>query len=366
MHGSFDIFEYLEYLRARWMFLCACCAIAAVLAGTISLLTTRQYTASASILIDAPAGNDPRAATAVSPVYLESLKTYEHFANSDTLFLRAIERFLLQGSTRTTAADSLMRRVLKVTKPRDTKLLEIHVTLPDPKKAQAVAQFIAEETVNLNRSLSRQSDDEFTAQARKQLEAARARLDQVQKDFEQASRQPTESLRSELDGLMDLKERLRRDLVNTSVDSADYAAQQKSAPASDTQRIRDIAGVAGRLEALRLEIESINRSVGEKETALTERRGHLDKLEADRRTARAAYDAAAMHVNDIELSAGVRGERLKIIDPGIVPQHPSSPNIVLNVLAALLVALVAAMIWVTVLFSWQLRRRSVYDRPAYR
>jgi succinoglycan biosynthesis transport protein ExoP len=367
MNGSFDIFEYLGYLRTRWMFIASCCAIAGVLAASISLLLPKQYTATASVLIDAPAGNDPRAATAVSPVYLESLKTYEHFANSDTLFLRAIDRFQLQVQTRPTPADSLKRRVLKVTKPRDTKLLDINVTLPDPKKAQAVVQFIAEETVNLNRSLSRQSDEEFTAQARKQTEAARARLQQAEKDVvEQAGQHPMESLRSELDGLLDLKQRLQRELVTTSVDVADYAAQQRAAPATDPQRVRDMAGVAGRVEALRREVESINRDITGKESALAEWRGRLDRLEADRRTARAAYDTAAMRANETELSAGARGERLKIIDPGIVPQHPSSPNLVLNVMAALLAAVAVAILYVSVAFGSQLRRRAVYERPVYR
>ena len=32
-----------------------------------------------------------------------------------------------------------------MTKPRDTRLLEIRVTLGNPEKAQAVAQFLAEE-----------------------------------------------------------------------------------------------------------------------------------------------------------------------------------------------------------------------------
>ena len=33
---------------------------------------------------------------AVSPIYLESLKTYEHYAESDSLFQNALDRFGLR------------------------------------------------------------------------------------------------------------------------------------------------------------------------------------------------------------------------------------------------------------------------------
>ena len=227
--SSFDPFEYFLYVRTRWKFILASCLAAAILAATISLILPKRYTATASILIDAPAGNDPRAATAVSPIYLESLKTYERFADSDTLFVRAVQRFHLREEEASSAAiDSLRRRVLKVTKLRDTKALEISVTLKDPTKAQAVAQFIAEETVNLNHSLSRQSDDESVEQARRQVEALRARLDEAEKLLNQESaRSPVESVQSEMRSLVDLKERWQRELVEANADIADFKAQLK-------------------------------------------------------------------------------------------------------------------------------------------
>ena len=59
-------------------------------------LQPRQYTATARIVIEPPAGTDLRSAMAVSPIYLESLKTYEQFASGDSLFQKAIEQFDLR------------------------------------------------------------------------------------------------------------------------------------------------------------------------------------------------------------------------------------------------------------------------------
>src|SRR4029077_18088281 len=105
-----------------------------------------QYTAVATLLIEAPATSDARANAGVSPVYLESLKSYEEFASGDSLFLKACQKFDLLAGPNPPAVEALKRSVLRVEKLKDTKVLQIRVTLRDPRKAQAVAQYLAEET----------------------------------------------------------------------------------------------------------------------------------------------------------------------------------------------------------------------------
>ena len=78
----------------RWTTPAISCAAAVLLVILFSLVAERKYTATSRIVIEAPAGSDLRAAMAVSPIYLESLKTYELFAASDNLFLQAVEQFL--------------------------------------------------------------------------------------------------------------------------------------------------------------------------------------------------------------------------------------------------------------------------------
>src|SRR5215470_7114619 len=96
MMQSPEAFRYVGYVQSRWRFVVASALTAVVLAAAVSWLLPRQYTATARILIEPPAGADPRAALAVSPIYLESLKTYEQFASSDSLFQKAVARFQLQ------------------------------------------------------------------------------------------------------------------------------------------------------------------------------------------------------------------------------------------------------------------------------
>jgi uncharacterized protein involved in exopolysaccharide biosynthesis len=50
-----------------------------------------------------------------------------------------------------------------------------------------------------------------------------------------------------------------------------------------------------------------------------------------------------------------------VIDPGIVPQRPSTPNVPLNVIVALFVALLASVVYLSLAFGF--RRRAVGFEP---
>jgi capsular polysaccharide biosynthesis protein len=240
-----DVFRYISYVRQRWRLVACTCLIAVALAGGVSAMLPRMYTATARILIEPPAQTDPRAVMAISAIYLESLKTYEDFATSDSLFQKAVERFQLRAAGSRSSFESLKKNVLKAAIVRNTRILEISTTLRDPEKAHALAQFLAEQTVATNRALIQQSE-------REAKEGQKLKL-------------PDE--------------------------------ERKTAQS-------DLAG----LEALLLE----------------ERNG-----------------------------SGSHDERLTILDPGVVPERPSSPNVPANVIAALLLGLILPLVYLAMALGFQ-------------
>lgn len=272
MADSFDAWQYADYMLSRWRFVAAAVVVATVVAGAGSYLLKRKYTATTRILIDAPAGADPRSAMSVSPIYLESLRTYEHLASSDSLFLRAIDRFSLRDGR---PFEALKKRVLQVTIPRNTRILEIRATLPDANKAHAAALYIAEETVNLNRTANREGELEAAAEGERQYADARRRLEEADAAWVKAT------------------------------------------------------------------------TAGSKDQDLDRRR----------RIAQDQADAAARRLQEVRAVIGFRGERLKIIDAGIVPERPSFPNIPLNAAAALVLAITCSLAYLTFAFAFSRQAR---------
>src|ERR1700728_747379 len=225
MQESFDVFEYLDFLHARWKFWGLACGVAIVAALATGFLLPKRYTATATILIDPPAAGDPRIASAVSTVYLESLKTYELLATNDQLFVRAAQRFHLRDRDGS-PIESLKRRVLKVDKLRDTRALQISVTLPDPRTAQAVAQFIAEGAVELSRSGGKQADEAMMEDAGKVAEIAKARLNDAEAAWQKAAgAHSAEALRSEISEDSYLKSRVEEQLLDEQAGLAGSSSQ---------------------------------------------------------------------------------------------------------------------------------------------
>src|ERR1035441_6374871 len=126
-----------------------------------------------------PAGSDLRAAMTVSPIYLESLKTYEHFAAGDQLFEKAIAQFQLRARFGTRPIEAIKRRVLRVGIVRNTRILEIAITLPDAAKALAMARYVAQATVDINRTMVVEGDQDLVEGIARQERDTRASLTAV-------------------------------------------------------------------------------------------------------------------------------------------------------------------------------------------
>jgi uncharacterized protein involved in exopolysaccharide biosynthesis len=341
---SVNTYRYLSFLGSRWRFIAASCAIAGCLALGVTLMLPKLFTATCRILIEPPAGTDIRGALGVSPIYLESLKTYEHFAGSDSLFLRALDQFQLRQRFPGRPVESLKAGILKVGMVRDTKILEIKVTLPDPKTAQALALYLGEETVKLSRSVDEEGDRELTQTIEKQEADAQARLDRSEAAWTRTiAQQPIEGLQQAAQSGSELKSSLEGQLLRAEADASDGQAGEAAASRA-------------RADTLRKQLAQVERDLTAREELLARRMAERDRVASDRTASEEAYSAIETRLNQVRGGLGYSSERLKIIDPGIVPEQPSAPNIPLRVLAALLLGLVVPVVYLTLELSYRTQR----------
>jgi succinoglycan biosynthesis transport protein ExoP len=353
---AIDGFRYISYVGSRWRWIALSSAVAVAIALVVSLSMPREYTATARIVIDPPAGADVRAATtAVSPIYFESLKTYESFAAGDTLFQKAIAPFDLRAQLGARPIEAIKKRVLKVGIVRNTRILEISATLPNPRTAQALAQFIAESTAAENRSLSNEGDRDLIHGLEGEESQARAKLEQVDADWARLlGAEPVEQLQAALSNSSDLRAKLEEQASGAQLEIADAAQREKQAPASELAQIRaDSSEAHTRVEEIRKQMDALDRQDAERQKLLAARTAHRDRLDAERKAQQSALSAIESRLMQARGDAGYRGERLKIIDPGIVPERPSSPNISLNLAAALLLGFTLPVLYFAVEINFQ-------------
>jgi len=285
-------------------------------------------------------------------MYLESLKTYELFANGDTLFAKAADRFHLRSDS-AQSIESLKRRVLKVAKLRDTKVLEIRATLADPKQAQALAEYLANETIDASHAENLASDRDYVELGEQQAAIAKRHLDELEKTWKAlAVSEPVESLQSEIDADVALRSNVDEQLVAAESEVAGYQQQAQDGSFAREQ----LNASQARAALLSARSRELQRGIQQKSSTLASRIGKRDALQASLDVARRAYETLATRLLEAQASAGTHAERLRMIDPGIVPQRPSSPNIPLNIAAALFAALIASIVHLSGAFLYRSRQ----------
>jgi uncharacterized protein involved in exopolysaccharide biosynthesis len=352
MADTTDAFRYVGYIRLRWRTIAASCAIAVTLALVATLLMPRQYTATARIVIDPPAGADIRAAMAVSPIYLESLRTYERFATAGGLFQKAVERFGLRQLLGNRPIESLQNSVLRVEIVRNTRILEIAATLPDPQRAQAVARFLAEETVEMNRAIVTEGARDLVEAVAQEERRARARLQDTGAAWSHMlAGEPVDALQSDLAAAAGLRSQIQQQIASAELEAAESADRARHIQASMAPSTTD-----ARLRELRRQLSALDRQEAEQQKLLAQRLADRDKLGSERQADAAALTAMEQRLGEARGESGYRGERLRIIDPAIVPQRPSSPNLPLNLAVALLLGLLLPVTYFTLEMSYQEQR----------
>lgn len=354
MADSFDAFEYFEHLRRRRRFPAIVCGVALLLSSAAALLLPKRYTATARVVIEPPGGGDQRVAVAVSPIYLESLRTYERFASSDSLFLGALEHFGLRERN-ARPVESWKRSVLRVEIPRNTKILEISATLPDPKKAQAMAQYVAQQTVDLSRSLNRAGAMDTIHDAQAQVTEARGRLDRATAEFSRvAAQEPMDTLLEDIRSAEVLRNDLDRQAAYTEMLIAEARESGANAGGASADTLQQQLAES-RLRVLKRRMAVLSGQIAAKQELASERATRRDLLLEERKDAEINLAAAEGRLRDVRTAASFRGEELRIVDPGIVPERPSFPNPPLMVAAGVLLAAAISLIYLTIEFGFAAR-----------
>ena len=318
---------------------------AALVTLAASMLVQKQYTATATLVIEPPVANDPRAATAVTPVYLESLKTYEQFAASDSLFAKACAKFVLADGR---CNESFKRKVLRVVKLKDTKLMQISATLPDAKQAKDLVEYLATETVALNRSLARDGDRELQLDVQTQLAAASEDLRRARSEYESAVGKGTDGLLEEqVRTLSDLKARAEVETLRSRAALAELNMRKDTAEA---------AVELARLNALTGEAASLDKRLVEQSAGLASARASRERATDALHTEEARHEAWSKRASDVAIASGLRTEQLRVVDPGIVPQQPSFPNPPLFTGVAVLVSSLLALAYLSLQYGLQRQR----------
>lgn len=362
MPSPFDLTVYLRALGARWKRIAGVAAVAVAVALAGSLLLPKKYDSTVTVVIQ-PAGTGGPYPATMSPVYLEYLRSYEHFLQSDALLARLAADLKLDQRPYGYTAEGLRRGVLNVSLVRQTKVLKIRARFGDPEKAHQIALGLARLAAQSNTDVNSAEVQRAAEQIAKDLEGARARLASTHAALERFRRENRgEELSRQLAELLERKTDYQKQLSDLRVDLADKEARLAALAARPEALAAEVSGLRAREKALQAALTEIQGPLARSQAALASLELRAQELERNLELAQSAVNTFTRQSNEMRFTVAARHEELQIADVGIVPTRPSRPNIPLNVMLAAFFGLLAGFLYETWIWNSQQQERATLER----
>jgi chain length determinant protein EpsF len=418
-----NINQFFAVLRARWWVAVTVLAITVLTTLAVSLLLPKRYTAASTLVVDVKSP-DPIAGVMFPALALPAyMATQVDIIESDRVAVRVVKMLHLAenprvrqqwmedtegtGSIEAWLAAALQQK-LKVKPSRESNVISVSYTAPEPRFAQAVTnafvQAYLDTKVDLRTDPARQYVsffDQRAKQLREALEKAQTKLSDYQREHGIVAND--ERLDVENARLNDLSSQLVQ-LQAASADSAGRSALANGGSADRMQEVlnnpvvaqlkSDLSRAEAQLQQLNSRLGSANPQVIEAKANVSELRSRLDaeirrvtasvglsnqvnrsregeiraqldaqrakvlKLKAERdqasvlerdvENAQKAYDGVVARGSQTSLESQTTQSDVSVLSPAGEPAEPSSPKVLLNtalsVVVGLLLAVVAALL----------------------
>ncbi len=149
---------------------------------------------------------------------------------------------------------------------------------------------------------------------------------------------------------------VQRNLAQAQTELADLTSRLNSTwremEKGEWNKQRKTATAARMAVILGQQEKRLEAVVYEKAAQLEHVRPARDSLDAEQHLARIDVENARTKLGELRASSTFRGERLEVLDPGIVPERPSYPNVPLILLVALAVSLLASLAYLAAAFGY--------------
>lgn len=396
--------QFMAILKARWTAAFAVLVLTVLTAVGISLVLPKQYTSTASVVLDVRSP-DPIAGMVLSAMTMPSyMATQVDIINSQRVATEVIRELKLTESTEARQSwldgtkgkgdfeawmSNVIQKKLSVKPSRDSNVVQISYTSPDPAFAAALANAFVKSYINTSVGLraapARQYSEFFDARSkdlRDTLESAQKKLSDYQKangilvnderlDIEnQRLNELTSQLvtiqalaaesgsrsaqaRTSADQLQDainnpVISALRSELSRQEARLGELSARYGEAHPQVQELKANISEVRQRIDT---EVRRVSGSVGvtntinrqreaEVRAAIEIQRARVARMKAQRdealilmkevETAQRNVDQVALRQNQTGMESQINQTNISVLTPATVPASYSSPNLLIN------------------------------------
>lgn len=429
--------QFVEILKARWRSVAAWVFALMAIAIAINILLPKKYTATATVLINMNSADPVDGLGAIINPALGAgyMSTQIDILNSEQVARRVVRILRLdqapalreqwqddtdgRGNFEAWAAKTIQKR-LDVRLSKDSNVVTVNYSSPDPKFSEAMANAFAnvyiQTTIDLKTAPAKQYNaffDARTKELKQQLEIAQTRLSDFERErgivgsderldvetnrlnslalnltqaqgltAESKSRQ--NAAKSSSDQLQDVLNNPVVSALKTDLSRQEARLNELSSKLGDAHP--ELAQIRANIAETKKKIEQETAQVSggtrvtnvinnarEREIATTyeAQRQKLLRLKQDRDTAailvkdveaaQRAYDAVQARLSQVSLTSQATLNNISLLTPAVEPDSPSSPMPVLNIFASLLLGTLLGSGWAVLREQNDARLRTEQD-----
>jgi len=383
--------ELIDYLKIMWRrkgLIVGGTLLAAATALVVSLSMPKTYEGAVTLLlteskVPSAEAREP-VKTGLSPL------TFEGMIRNKSLAERAIQKFDLDKEPYELSPQNVLEGVISVKTEPGTNLIGLTVEFPDARLAADIANFVAEQAVELNTQLNRADTLKTRDYIKTQLDDARAKMEWEQAtlvEFRREARIATRrkeieillaqkavlenryldvvtSLEGDRAKLKELSEQIKkhqkvetiiksiekepglliaageenpggkRDLLALQMKSEEFNPVYRNTEQALVTTHGELASLEARRDDLRGRLELTEGKLGVVERELANTEARLEELTRNYALAKDAYQLFAREFTKAALSVASRVNDLKIVDRAVVPRDPVKPRVKLKVALA--------------------------------
>ncbi len=399
----------LEILRQRRRMILLATLVCGLVAGVASWVQPKVFRATTYLLV-----SESKMSESDSPqagyVFYELLRSYETFLKNDHLILKTLDHFQLQRAPYELTPDKFRRRgMLQVDLSKNTRLLEVNVEFPNAQLAADIANYFAATAVSFNDEMNDRDTERARGFLKRQLDQAQAEMERASKallEFSRTSR--LEELRESVWNLLEQRSDYEKELAQFQTDLSKSSAvavalrnrvnsgrfkgrlaesvpvggtpdpdlsYSGSAPSNSSSEEEEGKSVSQKIqdrlaesEAERLSLqaaiqsmEKANATISARLASLLEEKSSkentLERLKQEYQLTQDSYAAINRRYQDASISVNARSTDLKVVAPAIIPERPVKPNLILNVLLAMILGLITCLMMTILQHQWRVAAR---------
>ena len=322
---GFSFTDFVRVLLKNKKLIITSTIVVMIITAAVSFILPKKYQATTTLLIsESKMGIDGVLSNYFNPRFYY---TFEGLVKNKDLALRAMDKFDLDKPPYELKVETFLEQV-HVGLVRNTRLIKLSVDFSDPALAARLANFIAQEAVNLNLEINRQDAVRATEFMQNQVKTIAESMRENEEQLKEYKKKAKiKELETDVETLLYTKADLKLRRLDAQVKKAELlSSSEKASDKESSQTPPTLEELNALVASLDQMIAEVVKELEEKQKLLAERELKIEELMTLFDADQSSYRRINIRYGENATRVMEKFQEIRIIDPAVPPYYAEWPR----------------------------------------